>query len=288
MLATLQRPTFASRVWLPRTTCRCFHPGNFVTVHGSDIRGVVLERSNSGKTFQVQFGSETQRHHFEMLRLWKPHQARIFINGDAMPAEITFDWLTEQCNSHDDLQIWKAVSAQRANVVHKVQQRLEKLPGVSKDSVHIVQTRSQVKNAADALLTALFGRHARPDAMNYILSDKEWFSELPHVFADMPTIWMKFRDLGAPIADWRPPYWPSSWTTGYYVLPHTADLQRGFRRKSSVIRELAVGECVEVKEVENNFKDERVRGRVVAGGSDGWISLQSMQDAHCWALPVSR
>lgn len=269
--------------------CRSFHQGNIVIVEGSGLRGVMHDRSKSGKTFQVQIRDKIEHHRFDELRLWNPEQARVFINGDAMPSKETFQWLEHLCKCHSEVLIWKALGALSSNSASGALNKFERLPCLSVENVHVVQARSGVKNAADALLTALYGRHAQSDAMNYVLSDdKQWFSEIPHVFSDMPTVWLTFQSLrrASNIPSWRPAHWPPTWTTGTYVVACKADIQAGFRRKSSVIGSVGVGERIEVKEIARIDKDSRIRGRITARGLDGWVSLMDTEDRHIWALPA--
>lgn len=274
--------------WFGLAGSRSFHSDTFVCLDGSNRVGVVVDRSRSGKTFLVEIGGEQEHHPFETLRLWKPQEARVFINGDAMPKEATFQWLEHLCRDHADVLIWKAVGTHCESQINKTAKKFEALPGISADNVRIVKARSGVQNAADALLSALYGRHAKTEAMNYVLSDdKKWFSELPHVFCDMPTVWLTFKGLTTSHSNqsWRPAYWPPCWTTGTYVATHEVLIQAGFRLKSSVIGSLAVGERLEVKEIARVEKDGRIRGRIAALGCSGWVSLMNIQDRHVWALP---
>mmetsp|Transcript_28330 Transcript_28330/g.78197 ORF Transcript_28330/g.78197 Transcript_28330/m.78197 type:complete len:295 (+) Transcript_28330:134-1018(+) len=266
---------------------RTFYCGAHVVLEGSGRVGFVKSRSNSGKTFVCNFGDIIERHDFEALRLWRPKAARVFINGDSMPKQQTIQWLEALCRCHPDISIWKAIGSSCEQTANNAAKKFSSLPGISPVNVHVAKARSGTANAADALLTALFGRYSQTGSINYILSnDKKWFSELPYIFSDVPTTLRTFADLGKLEASWNPSRWPNEWAKGTYVVTNTAAVSVGLRIKSRVIGELGVGSRVEVAEIRQVEKDARIRGRIkdVEEGN-GWISLWDTQQRHAWALP---
>ena len=67
--------------------------------------------------------------------------------------------------------------------------------GIPTSRIHFKKARSAGANAADAILTVLYGRHA--GRWNLVLSaDKKWFSELPHLEdgSDRNTRCLAFRE----------------------------------------------------------------------------------------------
>ncbi|CAE8607405.1 unnamed protein product [Polarella glacialis] len=68
--------------------------------------------------------------------------------------------------------------------------------GVPRDRLFIKQSYEYAENAADAILTFLFGRYA--GARNYLISDdRKWFKEVMHLDPKLCTVWItsdKFRE----------------------------------------------------------------------------------------------
>jgi len=70
--------------------------------------------------------------------------------------------------------------------------------GIPKAQITVVQAKTASANAADAVLTVLFGRHAEAGFLNIVLSDdKQWFGELPfmEISPGIRTVWMRFSEL---------------------------------------------------------------------------------------------
>lgn len=284
------------------------------------FRGRILKPSNTGHRAWVERESDkaVDCYDWDKLRVFQPSrpttfppgrqtasakEVQVFINGDGMPTISTVRWLENLLTTYPKASVWKALRSQ-ADAAAALQ-KLCKVPGLLPCNIHVMKSRTGCENAADALLTALYGRHARSDCPNFVLSnDKRWFSELPHIFPDVPTTWVKFDDLDTgeglcehqgthtkdEVADtevWRPSCWPSGWSAGTFVLARKASVSRGFRRRSSDITLLEVGERVEVLEILEVDKDDRVRGRIKwHGDSPVWISLFNTASREVWALPV--
>eukprot|EP00927_Polykrikos_kofoidii_P073604 TRINITY_DN69622_c0_g1_i1.p1 TRINITY_DN69622_c0_g1~~TRINITY_DN69622_c0_g1_i1.p1 ORF type:complete len:288 (+),score=36.18 TRINITY_DN69622_c0_g1_i1:105-968(+) len=275
------------RLGLLSSSIRRFSSSNFVVVDDSKRWGQVAEFSKSGKTVVVKFADQEERHPVDLLKVWQPRKARIFINGDAMPKKQTLTWLEQTCRSHKDVLVWKAIGASLEHMALKSAEKLRKKSGLPSDNVQVVHAQTQCSNATDALLTALYGRYAQSDAMNYVLSsDKKWFSELPHAFPDVPTVWLTFSELENAVAQFEVPRtWPHLWTPGTYKVIQQAAVTRGFRRHSSeYCTPLEVGAVVKVVEVKHVNADNRIRGRLQE--SDGWISLWDTGCKNAWALPT--
>jgi len=256
----------------------------FVAVGEVKRWGQVVNCSNSGKTVMVNVEGKLERHSVDEVKIWHPPKSRVFINGDAMPKEPTLTWLEQLCQTHQDVLVWKTIRANLSHTASRLASDLEARSGLPSSNVHVVPAQTQCSNAADALLTALYGRHARPDAVNYVLSnDKAWFSEVPHIFKDVPTKWLTFTKLNAPVdVAWL----PRTWLPGRYKIVHDTSVTKSLGRKknSPDIATLRVGFVVEVLEVEE--VGNRIRGRIQAPG--GWISLTTIEGKKkCWALPVS-
>lgn len=117
---------------------------------------------------------------------------KVFVNGDAMPTSAAREWLTNLVAEHDGrVEVFKAVGI--AVDATAAQNKLL-VTGLTADRIFVQKAATSGKNAADAVLTYLYGRHAGD--YNYILSDdKQWFGELPHVDPAVRTIWLRFQEL---------------------------------------------------------------------------------------------
>eukprot|EP00929_Paragymnodinium_shiwhaense_P083879 TRINITY_DN44827_c0_g1_i1.p1 TRINITY_DN44827_c0_g1~~TRINITY_DN44827_c0_g1_i1.p1 ORF type:complete len:546 (-),score=61.32 TRINITY_DN44827_c0_g1_i1:359-1996(-) len=266
---------------------------------GSDQRDSLKAQQHAGKASKDMIGpnglikaSEQEASEpVDLPKSQQPAKARIFINGDAMPTEATLSWLDEVCKHHQDVTIWKAIGSHHD--ICKSVAKLQAGSGLPSGKVHVLQAHSKALNAADALLTALYGRHAQTDAMNYVLSDdKKWFSELPHIFSDVPTTWLTFRELPKKGVSFSRPraspsegkanaLSPSKCEAGLYQVAQTVDVSRGFRLRSSSCGSVAAGSQVKVVQVRRVDKDKCVRGLIKK--PPGWIPLRHTESGHEWA-----
>ena len=102
-------------------------------------------------------------------------------------------WLEKLEAETHALEVYKAVGA-AANVKQAKSKLLQ--TGIPACRIHVKQAQSSSGNAADAILTVLYGRHA--GRWNLVLSaDKKWFSELQYLDHDSPrnTRWLAFEKL---------------------------------------------------------------------------------------------
>ena len=119
----------------------------------------------------------------------------VFIDGDAMPKTV-ITWLEKLEAETHALEVYKAVGAS----VDAEQAKSKLLQtGIPACRIHVKQAQTGSGNAADAILTVLYGRHA--GRWNLILSaDKKWFSELQYLDRGSPwnTRWLAFDKLTQP------------------------------------------------------------------------------------------
>ncbi|CAE8582173.1 unnamed protein product [Polarella glacialis] len=255
---------------------------------------------------------------FQCLRTYASHvgqnvkhlpadEARVFINGDAMPTNLTIQWLKTLCSHYRQVSIWKAIGTSIDPT--KAAKKFEGLPGLAAENVYIRRAHTGSQNAADALLTALYGRHASSEASNYVLSsDKNWFGELPHIFSDVPTFWRTFAELdpseftrrhdwaaildaeefflASSLDDWIFATRRHDWVPGQYVVVSEVLLQESPFLSSKKFRTLDAGTQIDVVEVVNVPNDHRIRGRISKPA--GWLSLQklSTKKHFTWVVPA--
>ena len=128
----------------------------------------------------------------------KTEKLNVFINGDAMPGRRVVPWLKTMHAEYPDLKVYKAVGT-HTNVDLAKRKLAES--GIPETQITVVQAKTASANAADAVLTVLFGRHAQAGGLNYVLSDdKQWFGELPfmEISPGISTVWMTFSELDIP------------------------------------------------------------------------------------------
>ena len=134
---------------------------------------------------------------------WQRHRQKnwkvnVFINGDAMPGPRVVPWLKTMHAEYPDLKVYKAVGTHTD--VDLAKRKLEE-SRIPETQITVVQAKTASANAADAVLTVLFGRHAQACGLNYVLSDdKQWFGELPRmeISPGIRTVWMRFSELESP------------------------------------------------------------------------------------------
>ena len=118
---------------------------------------------------------------------------KVFIDGDSMPPAKVVPWLRKlEAEKHEPV-VYKAVG--KSVDAESAKSKLLKA-GIPESRIHIRQAESQAKDAADAILSVLYGRHA--GKWNVVLSnDKQWFGELPHLEdeAHKSTRWFTFKEL---------------------------------------------------------------------------------------------
>eukprot|EP00434_Breviolum_minutum_P040206 symbB.v1.2.035723.t1/scaffold4879.1/size33502/3 len=122
----------------------------------------------------------------------------VFINGDAMPGRRVVPWLKTMHAEYPDLNVYKAVGTHTD--VDLAKRKLAE-SGIPETQITVVQAKTASANAADAVLSVLFGRHAQAGGLNYVLSDdKQWFGELPfmEISPGIRTVWMRFSELKSP------------------------------------------------------------------------------------------
>ena len=125
-------------------------------------------------------------------------KVNVFINGDAMPGRRVVPWLKTMHAEYPDLKVYKAVGTHTD--VDLAKRKLAE-SGIPETQITVVQAKTTSANAADAVLTVLFGRHAQAGGLNYVLSDdKQWFGELPfmEISPGITTVWMRFSELKNP------------------------------------------------------------------------------------------
>ena len=125
-------------------------------------------------------------------------KVNVFINGDAMPGRRVVPWLKTMHAEYPDLKVYKAVGTHTD--VDLAKRKLAE-SGIPETQITVVQAKTTSANAADAVLTVLFGRHAQAGGLNYVLSDdKQWFGELPfmEISPGIRTVWMRFSELKSP------------------------------------------------------------------------------------------
>lgn len=128
----------------------------------------------------------------------KTEKVNVFINGDAMPGPRVVPWLKTMHAEYPDLKVYKAVWTHTD--VDLAKRKLEE-SRIPETQITVVQAKTASANAADAVLTVLFGRHAQACGLNYVLSDdKQWFGELPRmeISPGIRTVWMRFSELESP------------------------------------------------------------------------------------------
>ena len=128
----------------------------------------------------------------------RTEKVNVFINGDAMPGRKVVPWLKTMHAENPDLKVYKAVGT--GTGVDLAKRKLAE-SGIPETQITLVQAKTTSVNAADAVLTVLFGRHAEAGCLNIVLSDdKQWFGELPfmEISPGIRTIWLRFSELDHP------------------------------------------------------------------------------------------
>lgn len=120
------------------------------------------------------------------------YNAKVFINGDAM-TKTALTWLCNLVVKKQRVQIFKAFHPDNTSGKDSWTGELSQIPGVQPNDVNVMVAAKKSKNCTDILLSELYDKHA--GSMNYILSDKQWFRELPHADPDKRTVWLKFNEL---------------------------------------------------------------------------------------------
>lgn len=150
-------------------------------------------RSTTQKVGLQQLQTEVKRigEQASSQKVWSTG-VKVFIDGDAMPKNV-LKWLERLVAENPDLEVYKAVGSKVDVDAAKCKLRTA---GIPESHLHVLKAATASKNAADALLSVLYGRHAGP--LNVVLSnDKQWFGELPHVENNSTrrTVWLRFSEL---------------------------------------------------------------------------------------------